>query len=211
MRNLLQTIVVGLCVSSGGVYAQEIDFRETVYLGFKGGINHASAWEIEGRSFDPNPRQGFVIGVFAGIPLGKVIGFQPEMQLSQRGFSANSELLGLNYSFERNTVFLDLQLLMQLKATSQLTLVAGPQFAFLMLKKDEYSFGANSVVLEQEFDRDNLRNTLPGFVAGVEFNYSWFVCSGRTGFDLLANKKDGESFTPRYKNRWLQLAIGMRF
>ncbi len=211
MRSLLKSIVVLVIVGSGGAYAQPVDLRETVYMGFKAGLNHATAWEVEGRSFDPSPRPGFAIGVFAGIPMGKVIGFQPEMQLAQRGFSANSELLGLNYSFKRNTLFLDLQLLMQLKATRQLTLVAGPQFAFLMLKKDEYAFGTNTVVLEQEFDRDNLRNTLPGFVGGVEFNYSWFVGSGRVGFDLLANKKDGESFTPRYKNRWLQLAVGMRF
>ncbi len=73
-----------------------------------------------------------------------------------------------------------------------------------------YTFGSNSAEQEQEFENDNIRKNVFGFVGGIDINIKHVVVSTRAGWDLVNNNGDGSSTTPRYKNQWLQLAIGLK-
>lgn len=188
----------------------DTDPRGNFSFGMKAGMNYSNVWDEQGQDFRADPRAGFAGGIFFGIPVGKFFGMQPEILVSQKGFQASGTLSGSPYSFSRTTTYIDIPLQFQLKPLEALSLVAGPQYSYLMHEKDVYTYGANSTAQEQEFANDNIRKNILGFVAGADINISHVVVSGRFGWDFLANKGDGTSTTPRYKNRWIQLTVGFR-
>jgi hypothetical protein len=188
----------------------DTDPRENLSFGIKAGINHSNVWDEQGQDFKADPRFGFAGGVFLGVPIGKYLGFQPEILFSQKGFQASATLLGTSYSFSRTTSYIDIPLQLQVKPTEYLTILLGPQYSYLMNQKDVYSFGTNSSAQEQEFQNENIRKNTLGFVVGADVTIQHIVISGRMGWDFQTNNGDGTSSTPRYKNKWLQLTIGFK-
>jgi hypothetical protein len=88
-----------------------------------------------------------------------------------------------------------------------ISLLAGPQFSFLLKQKDV--LGNSS--LTQDFNNDNIRKNTLGFLGGADINLSNLVLGVRAGWDLQDNNGDGTSDNPRYKNVWYQATIGFRF
>src|SRR6056297_879971 len=192
------------------ISAQE-DPRDDFKFGIKAGANLSNVWDEQGNDFRADSKFGFAGGAWLGIPIGTYLGFQPEVLFSQKGFEGKGTLLGTEYSFERTTTHLDIPLQLQVKPTTFLTIVGGPQYSFIMSENNSYSFGPNSVGQEQEFENDNFRRNILGFVIGADVIIQPFVFSGRVGWDVLDNHGDGSSSTPRYKNRWVQLTAGFQF
>jgi len=184
------------------------DLREDLTFGLKAGINYSNVWDEEGQDFEADSRVGFAGGLFVSIPIGKYIGFQPEVLISQKGYEGSGTLLGIPYSSSRTTTHLDIPLQIQFKPSEFITLLAGPQYSYLLRQKDKYTFGSNSTQQEQEFDNENIRKNTLGFVVGADIMLSQVVLSGRAGWDFQNNKGDGTSSTPRYKNQWLQFTLG---
>lgn len=91
-----------------------------------------------------------------------------------------------------------------------ITILAGPQYSFLT--SDKYVFNSAIVNTSQEnaFNNDNLRKNILSFTGGIDFNFNRIVIGTRVGWDLQANKGDGTSETPQYKNVWYQATIGFR-
>lgn len=209
-------IVIGLITLSLGatIKAQEagIDSRGIFAFGIKAGLNHSNVWDEQGQDFKADPKYGFAGGVFLGIPIGRFLGFQPEVLFSQKGFQSSGLLLGstTDYSFSRTTTYIDVPLQLQVKPAEFLTLLAGPQYSYLMNVKDVYTLGANSSAQEQQFNNDNIRKNVLGFVVGADIIIKYVVLSGRMGWDVQTNNGDGTSSTSRYKNKWLQLTIGFK-
>lgn len=206
----LSMLIFLLFGASMQVNAQESEPRENIQLGFKAGINYSNVWDEKKEEFKADAKTGFAGGVFMGIPIGKHIGFQPEILISQKGFKADGILLAKPYSFTRTTTYLDVPLQLQLKPADFITIVAGPQFSYLLSQKDTYTFGDNSIDQEQEFENENPRKNILGFVAGADLIFNHAVLSGRFGWDFQTNNGDGNSSTPRYRNRWVQLTLGLK-
>lgn len=205
--------IIALIVSSSfstKLSAQDGDPREKVTFGVKAGVNYANVWDEQGEDFEANPRVGFAGGAFLRLPLGKYIGLQPEILISQKGFQGSGTLLGTSYSFSRTSNYVDIPLLVQLKPGERFSILLGPQYSYLTSQKNTYTFGANSVAQEKEFENDNIRKNTLGFVIGADIDVSHAVLSGRVGWDFQNNNGDGSSTTPRYKNQWLQLTIGFK-
>ncbi|WMW78589.1 porin family protein [Flavobacterium sp. 20NA77.7] len=192
------------------LHAQIEDNREKLTIGIKAGVNVSNVWDEEGNDFVADPKLGLALGAFAGIPIGKFLGIQPELLISQKGFKGSGTLVGFPYSFTRTTTYLDVPLLLQIKPAPFLTLVTGPQFSYLFKEKNTYTFGNNSTVQEQEFQNENIRKNIMGFVLGFDINYNAFVFSSRAGWDFQTNNQNGSSTTPRYKNQWLQFTVGFK-
>jgi hypothetical protein len=210
MKKFILLAAAAICVA-GNISAQtESTSREKMSFGIKGGINYSNVWDEQGQDFKADAKLGFAGGFFLGIPIGKTIGFQPEILISQKGMQASGTLLGSSYSFRRTTTYLDIPLQLQVKPSEMLTILAGPQYSYLLNERNVYTWGLNSTAQEQEFDNDNIRKNVLGFVAGVDLNFSQVVMSGRLGWDFQTNNGDGSSSTPRYKNRWLQFTIGYK-
>jgi hypothetical protein len=204
-------VIMALLLAGTPAMAQDkTDSREKVSLGVKAGLNRSNVWDGSGQDFVADPKFGFAGGVFAGIPFTKYLGIQPELLISQKGFRGAGMLLGYPYSFTRTTTYFDIPLQFQLKPAEFLTIVLGPQYSYLLSRRDVYQFGANSNAQQEEFNNDNIRKNTLGFVAGADIITSNVVISGRVGWDLMTNNGDGTSTTPRYKNQWVQFTVGLK-
>jgi hypothetical protein len=184
------------------------DLREDLTFGLKAGINYSNVWDEKGQDFEADPRVGFAGGAFISIPIGKYIGVQPEVLISQKGYEGSGTILGAPYSFSRTTTHLDVPLQFQFKPSEFITLLAGPQYSYLLKQNDKFTFDQNSVGQEKEFENENVRENTLGFVIGADIMLKQVVLSGRAGWDVQDNDGDGNSNTPRYKNQWLQITVG---
>ncbi|MGZ3900750.1 MAG: porin family protein [Bacteroidia bacterium] len=218
MRKL---IVLFLLLLGIGLYSQEQgkeeepehkrkkDSRNRVHLGVKFGANLSNVYDEQGE-FSPDSKYGFVAGGFLNIPLGKYAGVHPEVLYSQKGFKASGKYLGTNYDLVRTTNYIDVPLMIAFKPLRQLSLVAGPNYSYLIQQTDIFANGLNSSIKSEDFKHDDIRTNILGAVIGADVNILNLVLSARYGFDVLANYSNSPSGTPRYKNIWLQGTIGFR-
>jgi hypothetical protein len=187
------------------------DFREKLQFGLKVGVNYANVYSATGEELDTDPKFGLVGGLFLAIPIGKYMGVQPEILLSQKGFHAEGILLGTTYEMTRTTTYVDIPLMFQLKPSEFFTLVAGPQFSYLIRKKDVFANATSTIEQEEEFENEDLNKNIMGFIGGFDVNTNHLVLSGRIAWDIRKNRGDGTSTTPQYKNLWYQATVGYRF
>ena len=189
----------------------DIDTRDRMHFGIKAGGNYSNVYDSEGEEFDADGKLGFAGGVFISIPIGTYLGVQPELMFSQRGFKATGRVLGANYEMTRTTNYLDIPLFLSIKPAPFITLLAGPQFSYLLKQKDEFTSGDLTFNQEEEFENEDIDKNTLCVVGGVDFNFENIVVGARAGWDVKNNNGDEASTTPRYKNVWMQATIGFRF
>jgi hypothetical protein len=192
------------------VSSSDTDTRSNFILGAKLGANYSNVYDSEGEDFVADAKLGFVAGGFVTIPLGKLFAIQPEVLYSQKGFKGSGTLLGSSYSYERTTDYLDVPIFVAIRPIEYLSIMAGPQFSYLLSEKNEFD-GAINQTQEEAFNNDNIRKNTLAFIGGVDVNIDKLVIGARAGWDLKENKGDGTSETPRYKNYWYQLTLGYKF
>lgn len=203
-------LLIAVATFIGGTISAQEDTRSNLHFGLKVGANLSNVYDTKGEEFKADPRFGLVTGAFISIPIGTYIGIQPEILFSQKGFQATGKILGSSYKFTRTTSYIDVPLLVALKPVPMLTILAGPQYSYLIKQKDEFS-GGTSIINEEEFDNDDLRKNTLCFLGGIDLNLDPIVIGARVGWDLYDNNGDGTSTTPRYKNVWYQATVGFRF
>lgn len=212
MKRLLFLIIFASLFWATNIFSQgSFDFENKMYIGAKLGFNYSNVWDSEGEEFKAEGKFGFVGGGFLSIPILDVFSFQPELLFSQKGFKATGRLLGADYNISRTTNYLSLPLLAGFTPIKFVTILAGPQYSYLMKQTDEFENATTTVAQEQEFVNDNIRDNTFSFLIGADFKMEQMILSTRLGWDLLNNNGDGTTTTPRYKNTWWQLTIGYRF
>lgn len=209
MKNLIFLTCL-LSFITSYTFAQDDDNRNGFQLGFKAGANFANVYDSEGEDFTAEGKVGFVAGAFMSIPFGNMLGVQPEVLFSQKGFKAQGSLLGSSYNLTRTSTFIDVPIYLAIKPTSTLTILVGPQFSFLTKQKDEFENSLTSFEQSEEFKNEDLRKNILGASIGVDVNISRAILGVRGGWDLYKNHEDGTTTTPRYKNAWLQATVGLR-
>ena len=209
MKKLTLITFLSLSMASIGIAQDnETDNREKFQVGLKAGLNYSNVYDESGDEFHADAKFGFAGGAIMAVPFGKYLGIQPEILISQKGFRATGRMLGDTYTFTRTTTYLDIPLQFAFKPSEFITLVAGPQFSYLLSKRDVWSSTTNSYAQEQEFKNDNIRKNIFGFVGGMDINLRHIILGGRVGWDIQNNNADGTSTTPRYKNVWFQGTVG---
>jgi hypothetical protein len=206
---LIATII--LLTITGKAQDSRADYRNRLQFGLKAGLNYSNVYSTNGQEFRPTGKFGLVGGAFVAIPIGKYIGLQPEILYSQKGFKATGIVLDSAYDLTRTTGYIDIPILFSLKPSGYLTLLAGPQYSFLIKQKDAFANATSSIEQEQEFENANLRKNTLCFIGGFDINLDHMVLGARVGWDVLKNNGDGTSTTPRYKNVWYQATLGYRF
>ena len=187
------------------------DKRDNLHFGLKVGANLSNVYDSQGDNFVADSKYGLAAGAFLSIPLGKVFGLQPEVLYSEKGFKSTGSLLGTTYSLERSTSFVDVPLLLAIKPVSLITILVGPQYSFLLNKKNSFTGGTTTAEQQKLFETDNIRQNVLSFTGGADINLSNFVIGLRANYDTQNNNGDGSSTTPRYKNAWYQATVGIRF
>jgi len=210
MKNIL--LITSILVFATNVsYAQEENnYQERIVIGAKAGVNYSNVYDEQGDEFDAEGKIGFAGGAFVAIPIGKFFGIHPEVLISQKGFKSTGAVLGFPYSMTRTTTYIDVPIFFAVKPVSFITLVAGPQFSYLIKKRDQFESSLISTNIEQEFENENVRKNMMSFALGADININHFVLGARVAWDVQKNNGDGTSSTPRYKNVWFQGTIGLR-
>ncbi|MDD2278805.1 MAG: porin family protein [Bacteroidales bacterium] len=185
-----------------------VSIAQDIHFGPKVGLNLANVYDTKGEKFDADAKLGFVAGAFLSIPIGSFLGIQPELLYSQKGFKASGSTLGVPYTFTRTLNYLDIPLLITLKPTPMLTILAGPQYSYLLSRKEVFSNSLITTEQQDEFKNDNIRKNTLCFIGGFDVNVSRLIIGARVGWDLYQNVGDGTSITPRYKNVWYQVTLG---
>ncbi len=185
-----------------------MDAREELKVGIKAGINYANVYSESGDEFVADGKVGFAGGVFVSIPLNQLIGIQPELMYSQKGFKSEGKVLGIPYSGKATFSYLDLPIHLQIKPTENISILAGPQFSYLL--SSEYELGNFTASQNTDLEDDNNRATL-GISAGVDFTVQNFLISARGAWDLSKMNKDNSTSDINYKNQVLQVTLGYRF
>ena len=206
-----KTILFTALFTTAAFLSTAQDSRDEFKFGIKGGATLSNVYDSEGEDFNADAKLGYTAGLSLDIPLGTVFGIHPEVLISQKGYKGGGSLLGQEYEYSRTTTFLEIPLLFAVKPTDVFTIVAGPQFAYLLSQKDKFESSPFSYNQEQEFEQDDIRKNLLGFVGGVDLNFNHFTIGVRAGTDFQANRGDGTQDTPRYKNVWGQLTLGYKF
>lgn len=215
MKNLkkLTVAVAVLFTTTISVQAQtnDTDKENNLRIGLKAGLNYSNVYDERGDDFVADGKFGLAGGAFLSIPIGEFLGIQPEFLISQKGFQASGSVVGLNYQMTRTSTFIDVPLFFAVRPASFITILAGPQFSYLINQKDEFTSSITSFDVQQEFENDNIRKNIMCFVGGIDINVSHVVVGARAGFDFQDNAGDGTNSTPRYKNVWYQATVGFRF
>lgn len=208
MKKLILAFTVVTLISNAA-FSQDDD-RTQFQLGIKAGINFANVYDEQGDDFRADGKIGFVGGIFMAVPIVSVLGIQPEILFSQKGFKATGSLLGNTYGLTRTTDFIDIPLYLSVKPIPALTVLAGPQFSYLLRRKDVFQNSVNTIEQTEVFSNDNIRKNIFGVALGLNLNLDKFVLGTRAAWDISTNNGDGTSQTPRYKNALLQATVGVR-
>lgn len=204
-------MLIALFVFAGTGMAQTSDFSEKISIGVKAGANISNVYDTQGDEFDADAKLGFAAGAFVQIPLGRFLGFHPEILFSQKGYQGSGSILGSDYNYTRTTNFIDVPLLIALKASPFVTFLVGPQYSYLVSQKYYLHTALGDVTEEEHFENENLLKNTLSVTGGFDINLSSIVIGARAGWDITNNKGDGTSTTPRYKNMWYQATVGYRF
>jgi len=204
-------LIAAVVSFTSNIIAQDDDSRAKPNFGLKGGVNYSNVYDEKGEAFQADPKFGLAAGAFVSIPLGKLFAIQPEILYSQKGFKATGVILGSTYKFTRTTNYIDVPILFAVRPVEFLSIVAGPQYSYLISKKDVFANASTSIAQEQEFENDNIRKNTFCITGGLDVNVGHFVYGARAGWDVQNNNGDGTVTTPRYKNVWYQATIGYRF
>ena len=207
MKISMLLLMTAIIMMSSNIKATA-DSREELKVGAKFGGNYSNVYDTEGEEFDADAKFGFALGGYVSIPLGKIISIQPELLYSQRGFQGTGKVLGFGYDFTRTTHYLDIPILVVFKPSENISILAGPQYSYLMKQSDDFNNPIANLDIDKEFENDDIRENTFCFVGGVDINVENFVVGARVGWDLFNNNGDGTSTTPRYKNTWVQLTVG---
>jgi hypothetical protein len=189
------------------------DTKENFYFGVKAGLNISNIYDTKSEDFAAEYKAGFVGGAFFTIPIGNFLGFQPEVLYAQKGYNASGQTEGNNfYSYSRTTTHIDIPLMLQIKPFSIFSFVVGPQYSYMISKKEVFKSGSITTVEQNEIKNNNLRKNTFGAVLGADvYVFKRLVISGRVGWDLQDNNGNGTSVFPRYRNTWFQGTFGFRF
>jgi hypothetical protein len=208
--NRLVLTILAIAFTASIIQAQDnsSDSRDKLQFGLKAGANFSNVYDTRDQNFNADFKVGFAAGAFLSIPIGKIIGIQPEMIFSQKGYKASGTLLIADYEFTHTVNYIDVPILFAFKPSPYVTLLAGPQYSFLVKQKDVFKSGGLTINEEQDFKTD--RSVLC-FLGGFDVNVNRLVFGARAGWDLQNNNGDGTSTSPRYKNVWYQATFGYKF
>lgn len=187
------------------------DSRDIMTFTLKAGLNYSNVFDSRTDDFSADGKYGFAGGAALSIPIGRFLGIQPEVLFSQKGFKGKGRLLGNTYTLTRTSNFIDVPLQVALKPTEFLTILAGPQYSYLISQKDVFSDNNLEYTQQEEFDNDNIRDNIFGFVVGLDVRVQHIVLGARFGWDIMNNHGDGTSSSPRYRNTWFQATLGYTF
>ncbi|MAN87842.1 MAG: hypothetical protein CL555_13725 [Algoriphagus sp.] len=167
-------------------------------IGFRGGVNIFNFGGSDVSENDYTNRAGFHAGIYANFLPDSPVSLEPGVFYSVKGTQNNDALNSraiLNY--------VDVPVLLRLKAGDSFNIFAGPQVSFLLDSKFEGDFGSSTVSLQTS----NVRDLDTGLVFGIGFNpASGLNLQGSYDFGMTPVFKDSDADV---YNRGFKISLGI--
>ncbi len=202
MNAILKSIaVIAICLI-GVQYsnAQNINF------GIKAGADFATWGGKDVENADLNTNISYHVGGFAEVPLSKHFDLESGLYLSQKGFKASENILGMDIDLTNTSTYLDLPVLAKYNVNRNYSLVLGPQVSYLLDNKMTLKMAGekDSDKSVSGFNRFDL-----GAVAGMGYQFNnGVVVSANYDFGLVS--LDDVSSSKTY-NRVIKASVGYQF
>lgn len=216
-RNISRLILLSLaitffCNTTFSQTGRDLDDeRNNFHFGLKAGLNISNIYDTRAEDLSKTFKAGFVGGVFFTIPFGTVVGIQPELLYSKKGYKGSGSIIAERFKYSKNFDYLDVPVQLQLKPHESISLMAGPVFSWLLNKKFSFDDGTISIEDQTAIKNSEIKDFTIGVTGGLDVNLYPVVLSGRVGFDLRDNEGEGTVTNPRFKNVWLQATVGVAF
>lgn len=201
MKNVLKSIlIVSICLM-GFEYTHAQDIR----FGAKAGVDFSNWRGKDVKDADLNTHTRFHAGAFTEIPVAKAWNLESGLYVSQKGFKADEEILGVNLDVTNTSTYLDLPVLAKYGVTKNFNVFLGPQFSYLLNNKTTYKIDG-----EKDTDKgvSGFKKFDLGAVGGLGYQFNnGVLLSANYDFGLL--KMDDVTNTKAY-NRVIKISAGYR-
>lgn len=206
MKKLLLTALAVTLISMCA-FAQS-DHGKKFSWGVKAGVNLANLTNSDTKDLlhtsvdvDSKIKTSVYVGLFAELPITKVLSFQPEIVYSRQG---NRYKSCCNKIWQRIN-YLNVPLLAKINITEWFSLDLGPQFGFLLNGKDKLEHYSISV---SQSSTSHYKKFDFSIAMGLSFRVAnRFDISGRYNLGLTKVVKHYHSV----KHRVMQFGVGYRF
>jgi Outer membrane protein beta-barrel domain len=115
-----------------------------------------------------------------------------------------------NFSYTDRLNYIDIPVMLQIKPFTNLYLLGGPEYSYLISRSYTFTQGVTSETTQQQFENYNIRHNVFGYIVGADINFAAITLGGRIAWDEMDNNGNGTSTLPRYRNYWGQLTLGFR-
>jgi hypothetical protein len=202
-------LIAALTLSSFIVKAQNRYYDGGNRFGFRAGANISNmTFKTQGSSVSLSSLTGFNGAVFAEIPMGKTLFFQPEISFSQMGSILKSATSGEAADVRIRLNYIAVPILVKFTIpNTSLSIYAGPQVGVLV--------SANAK--EAGVSEDNKDSYAPIDVAGV-FGADYFLKMGlgfsaryQAGFTNVLDQSNATESGNNAKNHCFTLSLAYRF
>jgi len=179
-------------------------------FGIKGGVNLATLNfnnYPSTQEFNTNNKTSFHVGVFANVPLGGMMRFQPELLYAGHGSKIDEKFVGGSGSYEQDLNYIAVPLMFQYQSLGGFIVEAGPQVSYLVQAKQD---GPGDLEVENEggYDRFDIAGSAGiGYLSRVGLGIN-----ARYNFGLANILDEGQSKDgPEQKNRVISIGLSYHF
>lgn len=178
------------------------------YIGLKGGLTLSilNFEEVQ----DENLRLGYHVGAYLHLPIGDVFAFQPEVNYTTKGATAEYDVLFFDGEYSFNMAYIDVPLMGVLKLGDAAELHFGPYFGFLSNTSlsTEGDFGDG----QSELDRDHFKTLDYGLAGGLALNFNALQLGARYHYGLqkIADTDEAALFLGDARHSYLQVYAAIR-
>ena len=182
-------------------------------FGIKGGVNFSNIYSTD--VDDNNVLTSFNAGVYAAFPVGDILSIQPEILYSRKGgeLTYDNAIASGKAQFKLN--YIEVPVLLKVNITDNLSVHAGPYFAYLVDAAVSNDAGGDSLDFNDEYNNDDFNKFDVGISGGIGYDFKSLGIGARYnyGFSTIGKERDfaGTSYTiPDGKNSNISLYLSFK-
>lgn len=210
-------LALGLAILiAPGVFAQEPQTASeptpTTKFGIKGGVNLTNLYVSDVK--DENMKVGFNAGVFAKVPMSRVVSLQPELLYSQKGSKLTYDNVFGSGEYRFNLNYVELPLSLVFNVAKNFNLHAGGYASYLVganIKQLKSNGDINTIA---DLKADDFNRFDFGLLGGLGVDVDNFTIGARYNYGLRDVGKSGNlsgNVTSDSKNSAVSVYLGFGF
>ena len=215
MKNKIQlfsALIFCLGATFTNVQAQTND-SSNAQIGVKGGVNFSNMYTED--VDDNNVLTSFNAGFYASIPLTSSIAIQPEFLYSRKGAELEYDNAFVTGKAKFKLNYIEVPVLVKVNLTDNISIHAGPYFAYLIDAKVTNETDGGNFDFEEEYNNDDFNKFDVGLSAGLGFDFNSIGIGARYNYGLSTVGKErsfgGTTYTfPDGKNSNISVYLALK-